>query len=181
MGESYLAETLGRTLEEVRPLFKRYHETLPFVKNTYELASRRAAQTGFITTILGRRRRFDTWEVATWDNKEKGKLYASAEAVLAARPDATPRRAFTHKALNALLQGSAADAMKKAMVQLWESGVCEALGAPLLTVHDELDWSFAPQHRAVLEEVKRIMEDCIPLRIPLLASLETGPNWGDCV
>jgi DNA polymerase-1 len=90
------------------------------------------------------------------------------------------QRAFTHKALNARIQGSAADIMKVAMVDVWESGVCDVLGPPQLTVHDELDGS-APRTRAAkeaLREIKRIMEGVVQLAVPLRADGGTGPNWG---
>lgn len=87
---------------------------------------------------------------------------------------------FTHKALNALLQGGNADIMKAAMVMIWKSGVCDVLGAPLLTVHDELDWS-VPKTAAAAEamkEVHHIMETCVQLRVPIIAAREFGADWG---
>lgn len=86
----------------------------------------------------------------------------------------------THKALNALLQGSAADIMKKAMVEVWKSGVCDTLGAPLLTVHDELNFS-VPQTKEGTEailEVRRLMETAVPMVVPTICDFERGPDWG---
>lgn len=93
------------------------------------------------------------------------------------------RRAFLHKALNALIQGSAADVMKKAMVQCWEDGVFDEdlLGAPHLTVHDELDGSIepgVPAKEEALIHVKHVMENCVQLKIPLRADGGRGINWG---
>ena len=86
-----------------------------------------------------------------------------------------------HKALNALLQGSAADIMKKGMVDVWKSGVCDVLGAPLLTVHDELDWSVprTPECQEAIQEVNRLMKCAIALRVPIETDVESGPNWGE--
>lgn len=87
---------------------------------------------------------------------------------------------FTFAALNGLLQGGAADVMKRAMQIIWKSGVCSVLGAPLLTVHDELDWSVPrtkEAHEAMLE-VHQIMQTCVKLKIPLLCEREVGANWG---
>jgi DNA polymerase I-like protein with 3'-5' exonuclease and polymerase domains len=150
MGEDLLGETLARPMDEVREIIETYHERFPFVRATYNLASRRAKRRGFIRTILKRYARF-------------------------------PQGESTHKALNRLLQGSAADTMKKAMVDVWESGVCDVVGAPHLTVHDELDWSDAgtPEHVEAFEHVRVMMETCIPLHVPLLVSMETGTNWGN--
>lgn len=86
----------------------------------------------------------------------------------------------THKALNALCQGSAADIMKKAMVDVWKSGVCVVLGAPLLTVHDELNFS-VPDSKLGLEainETRRLMENAVRLKVPTSCDFEFGPDWG---
>ena len=63
--------------------------------------------------------------------------------------------------------------MKKAMADIWESGVRGVLGALLLTIHDELCFSRpeTPQGREALEEVHRVMEACIELKVPILAKL----------
>ena len=92
------------------------------------------------------------------------------------------RRAFTHAALNARIQGSAADIMKLSMVNIWESGICDVLGAPHLTVHDELCGSYRDHKagREALRELKHIMENCIELLVPLKVDATTGPNWGSC-
>lgn len=90
------------------------------------------------------------------------------------------RRAHGHKALNRVLQGGSADFMKKAMVEMWEAGICDALGAPLITVHDELNWS-RPRNPAALEahrEAVAIMERGDGLKIPLVVDAEVGPDWG---
>lgn len=92
--------------------------------------------------------------------------------------------AFCHTALNALLQGGAADIMKRAMLNIWSAGICDILGAPLLTVHDELNWSIPRTERAreaYLESV-RIMERVYSerLHIPLIVDHATGENWAQC-
>jgi DNA polymerase-1 len=81
---------------------------------------------------------------------------------------------------NRLIQGSAADIMKKSMVDAYEAGVFNVLH-PHLTVHDELDVS-KPRTKEGLEaakELKRIMETTVKLRVPIIADAEIGPNWGD--
>lgn len=181
MGPPLLASQLGLTLEEATELvFNPYHAKVPFVKATYERASSRAAERGFIKTIGGRRARFNLYE-------NRGRYIVGAER------EALPyelakekwgdkiKRAFTHKALNRLLQGSAADLMKAAMVAVDESGVGEVCGCPLLTVHDELDHS-RPDTAEGLEamrEVKHIMETVMTLKVPVIAEMESGPNWGE--
>lgn len=93
-----------------------------------------------------------------------------------------PGGEFTHKALNRFTQGSSADIMKASMVAIWESGVCDVLGAPLLTVHDELLWS-APrtdEAKEALAECKNIMETTVPLKVPTPVAMEVGSNWSNC-
>jgi DNA polymerase I-like protein with 3'-5' exonuclease and polymerase domains len=88
----------------------------------------------------------------------------------------------THKALNAVLQGTAADIIKKAMYDIYKSGVMDVIGAPHLTVHDELDWSI-PRTREGIEaamEVENILVNCVKLRVPLMVEVSKGKNWGEC-
>jgi DNA polymerase-1 len=89
-------------------------------------------------------------------------------------------RAFTYRALNAYIQGSAADILKQAMALIWESGVCAVLGAPHLTVHDELDVS-VPKTKAgkeAFKEMVHIMETAVEMSIPLVVDSGLGKNWG---
>lgn len=177
MGVKTMAANLGRSVEATRALFEQYHSSLPFVKSTFDAASRIATTRGYIKTILNRRRRFELWEPRSWDEKD----VACTKNVAMQKWGGAIRRAYLHKALNSVLQGGAADIMKKAMVDIWKSGVCKVLGAPLLTVHDELDWSAlkTPEAEEALRESHHIMEHCVKLRVPLRAEREEGPNWGN--
>lgn len=87
-----------------------------------------------------------------------------------------------HRALNGVLQGTAADILKKGMRDMHAAGITKVLGAPHLTVHDELDWS-DPQTReseeAFLELENNILVNCVKLRVPLLVNVSTGANWGE--
>ena len=91
---------------------------------------------------------------------------------------------FCQTALNALLQGGAADIMKRAMLDIWNAGICVVLGAPLLTVHDELNWSIprTKQARDAFDESIRIMEKVYidRLQVPLVVDYATGANWSEC-
>ena len=81
---------------------------------------------------------------------------------------------------NALMQGSAADLMKKAMVDAYEAGIFDVLKLHL-TVHDELDYSI-PKTKVGKEatfELQYIMEHAVKLSVPILAEPEIGPNWAD--
>lgn len=176
MGKEKLARSLGSTLEKAEPLFEQYHSAMPFVRDAYQATAKKAERNGYIQTLLGRRRRFNEFEPRFLS----GKKYPLPKEQALEKYGKDIKRAYTHKALNSLLQGSAADIMKKAMVDIWKSGVCDVLGAALVTVHDELGWS-VPRTDAGAEailEVKHIMENCVKLNVPLIAEMEIGPDWG---
>jgi DNA polymerase I-like protein with 3'-5' exonuclease and polymerase domains len=196
MGQKTMAEGMGITVEEATPIFNKYHKTLPFVKKLGWNVNAKAAQTGFIKTWFGRRRRFDLWESSDWDTaRENGamsfqqakemwaleRFHDKDEAFFGGKKGLGIKRAFTYKALNSLLQGSAADIMKVAMVEIWESGVCDVLGAPLLTVHDELNWSVpnTPEGLEAHAEAVKIMNDDRGLRVPMMTDSGQGANWAE--
>ena len=79
------------------------------------------------------------------------------------------KRAYTYKALNRLIQGSAADMTKKAMVDLYKEGII-----PHIQVHDELDISVNNNE----DKIKEIMESAVDLEVPNKVDYESGPNWG---
>jgi DNA polymerase I-like protein with 3'-5' exonuclease and polymerase domains len=164
-----LCHNLGVDQAEGTRIIDEYHAKAPYIRALSQMVSAKASRVGVIRTLGGRLRRFNMWE-----RQEDGKT------VYFKQQEAGCKRAFTHAALNALIQGSAADIMKTAMVQIWESGVCNELGAPHLTVHDELDGSVPPTQAAqeALAEVKRIMETCVTLHVPLKTDGGTGPDWG---
>jgi DNA polymerase I-like protein with 3'-5' exonuclease and polymerase domains len=174
-----IAETIGCSIEDATIFCRKYDEQLPFVNKTLKAATEAAQQKGFVTTILHRIQRFNLWEPpGNYDRKYQPLPRAQAVAAYGDRVV----RAFTYAALNRVLQGSAADLMKKSMVDIFEAGVCNELGAPLITVHDELDWSVPRTAGALaaIDAAKRIMETCIKLRVPILAEREEGSSWGTC-
>ena len=105
----------------------------------------RAQDSGKIRTLLGRRCRFNLWE----PNQFGIHKALNHEDALAEHGPGI-KRAFTYKALNKLIQGSAADMTKKAMVDLYKEGII-----PHIQVHDELDISVeSPEHA---EKIKQII------------------------
>jgi DNA polymerase I-like protein with 3'-5' exonuclease and polymerase domains len=82
------------------------------------------------------------------------------------------RRAFTYKALNKLIQGSAADMTKKAMVDLYNEGI-----VPHIQIHDELDISVESKQQA--KKIIEIMENAVSLAVPNKVDYESGDNWGE--
>lgn len=175
MGIPALAGIIGVSLNEGKKLFRAYHRAVPFAQPTLEQCTREAQALGYITTVLGRRSRFDLWEPAEWDDRDGINLpYAEARE----KHGNNIIRAHTHKALNRRLQGSAADVMKKAMFECWKSGVFDYVGVPRLTVHDELDFSDPGGVDDGFEYVKHVMETALPMRIPIKVEEEIGPDWG---
>jgi DNA polymerase I-like protein with 3'-5' exonuclease and polymerase domains len=176
MGEPLLAKTLGIPLHEARPLFNAYHTGNPYVAATMKAASDEVNRNGFITTIMGRRSRFELWESID------GKGYPVSFELACEYYGQRIRVSHTHKAINRRLQGSAADIIKKAMVALDKSGVFDVLGVPLLQVHDELDNSIpddSPITREATAFMHRTMETVLPLRVPVKVDAGRGPHWGD--
>jgi len=167
MGKNKLADQLGLDLPEAEELFKIYHERVPFVRQLSDYTSNRASTKGVIRTLLGRRCRFDLWEPMKY-GIHKPQSYKDAHA----EHGASIRRAFTYKALNRLIQGSAADQTKQAMVLLYEQGIM-----PMIQVHDELDISVGDP--AVAKKIAEIMENCVELAVPSVVDAEFGPNWGE--
>jgi DNA polymerase I-like protein with 3'-5' exonuclease and polymerase domains len=175
MGKAKLASELGMNLSEAESIFALYHEKMPFVRETYNLAAKRAGSRGYVKTILGRRARFNMWESDSWGVRED----AVDDRGLAIEKWGKVRRAYTHKALNRILQGSAADINKMAMIKMVEEGVTGSIGVPLMTVHDELVWTAPGTKEGIeaLEHAGRIM--CgFDLKIPLAIDDERGENWG---
>ena len=167
MGQQKLAEQLNIPLEDAQEMFELYHTRVPFVKMLSDYCRNRASSKGYIRTLLGRKCRFDLWEPRTFGTRKIGTL-EKAQAEFG--PNI--KRAFTHKALNRLIQGSAADQTKAAMRTLSEEGFL-----PLLQVHDEL--CFSSDDPDQVRRIAEIMENCIELEIPSKVDIEYGNSWGE--
>ena len=170
MGKARLQAQLGVTEQRAKELLDTYHEKVPFIKQLIYHTMDRAQQRGWIRTILGRRCRFDKWEPRTF-GMHKPQTFEEASLE---HGSGNIKRAFTYKALNKLIQGSAADMTKQAMVNLREAGII-----PMIQVHDELNISFKDEKQA--DEIKEIMEQAIPLKVPNKVDFEDGECWGDII
>ena len=170
MGKAKLQAQLGVTKERANELFDLYHHGVPFVKQLIYHTMDRAQERGWIRTILGRKCRFNMWEPATF-GMHKPQTFEEASLEHGSR---NIKRAFTYKALNKLIQGSAADMTKKAMVDLKNEGLL-----PMIQLHDELNISFENDKQA--DRIKEIMEQAVPLKIPNKVDFEDGECWGDIV
>ena len=87
-------------------------------------------------------------------------------------------KSFAYKGLNSVIQGSAGDIMKKAIVDTYEAGIFKEI-TPLLTVHDEMNVSASQDKEYLVKEMVDIMENCVKLKVPLVVDLEKGPSWGE--
>jgi DNA polymerase I-like protein with 3'-5' exonuclease and polymerase domains len=167
MGKTKLQAELGVTKEKANELFNQYHEKVPFVKQLMNSASNRAQSHGQIRTLLGRLCRFHLWEPNMFGMH---KALPHEEALKEHGPGI--KRAYTYKALNKLIQGSAADMTKKAMLDLYKEGIIAHI-----QIHDELDLSVeSPEHA---KKIIEIMENAVTLEVPNKVDYESGENWGD--
>ncbi len=176
MGKNKLAAQLGMSLEEAEPLFDQYHKNVPFIRGLSNACANAAERRGYVRTILGRRRHFNLWEpiganiyVAPEEHQKALRLQASPEDLVWCGK--AIRRAYTHKAMNSVIQGSAADQTKKSMLDCWREGI-----VPFIQLHDELCMSLSNPEMA--QKVKQIMLSAISLEVPSAVDHYSGKRWG---
>ena len=196
MGKIKLQKELNLDPQKARTLFNTYHAKVPFVRQLSQDLSRFASDEGLLFTLGDRFCRFDKWESRDKEwNPETNRftevtLYPTEEEAIdgykleqMTKYDklTDPKnehfekhytRAFTYKALNRLVQGSAADMTKKAMVLLYEKGI-----VPHIQIHDELCVSIKDEETRTT--VQETMETAIPLMVKSKVDYESGPNWGN--
>jgi DNA polymerase I-like protein with 3'-5' exonuclease and polymerase domains len=169
MGKAKLQAELGlSTKAEAENLFNQYHENVPFVRELMNRTSQHAQMSGSIGTLLGRRCRFNKWEPNTFGMHTPMTLEEAERTYGRGRI----KRAFTYKALNKLIQGSAADMTKKAMLDLYNEGII-----PHIQIHDELDISVESEAQA--KKIIEIMENAVTLAVPNKVDYEYGNTWGE--
>ena len=164
MGKNKLQAELGISKDKANDLFRQYHNKVPFVKQLMDNVMQRAQDSGKIRTLLGRLCRFHLWEP-----NQFGIHKALPHDAALKEHGPGIKRAYTYKALNKLIQGSAADMTKKAMIELYKEGII-----PHIQVHDELDISVNDNADKIVE----IMENAVNLEVPNKVDYEFGPNWG---
>ena len=167
MGKNKLMAELGLMKDSAEKLIQQYHKRAPFVKALMDNVSRKANDRGKIRTLLGRACHFELWQPVQFGVYKPLPLEQARKEY-----DEPLKRAFTYKALNRLIQGSAADMTKKSMVSLYENGIL-----PHIQIHDEVDISVESDKKA--EEIIQIMESAIQLEVPNKVDYEKGNNWGD--
>jgi DNA polymerase I-like protein with 3'-5' exonuclease and polymerase domains len=193
MGKIKLASELGLDRPKANKLFADYHAKVPFVKQLSIDLINFAEENKLLYTLEDRFCRFNKWETRDrkWNNsinrydpvdildKEVAQKYYTDDRLnkgYVADPTYEHftdfyKPAFTYKALNRLIQGSAADMTKKAMVNLYEQGIL-----PQIQIHDELCLSIKNEEQAMI--VKETMENAITLEVNNKVNYKHGKNWG---
>jgi len=170
MGKAKLSNQLGISTDEATQILETLDDKVPFIRQLSRIASDQAERNGQIRTVHGRLCRFGMWEPRSFGyNKplwydEAVKTYGTVGQGI--------RRAFTYKALNRLIQGSAADQTKLAFAQCYEAG-----HKPMLQVHDELAFSISSDEQ--VKEITEIMENGLELKVPSKVDVALEKDWGD--
>ncbi|MEO0157122.1 MAG: DNA polymerase I [candidate division WOR-3 bacterium] len=148
-----LAARLGIPDDQAKGIIEAYFASFPKVREWMDALVAEAESRGYVTTLLGRRRYVPGIRSENRQERESA------------------RRA----AINGPFQGSAADIIKKAMVEIDEAGI---RAVPLLQIHDELLYEVAESDaEEVSERIKAIMEDTLPLSVPLVVETSLGKSW----
>ena len=189
MGIGKLAQTLGDIpFEEAKSLRNEYDEKVPFIRGLASAVMDTASRRMEIRTLLGRKCRFPMRELKGYSKERKAPIHVDRleerwvdvlNTPVGERDrnwaSMNPERyqvAFVYKALNRLIQASAADQTKQAMKDCMDRGHW-----PMLTVHDELCFSIESDEQ--VEEIRSLMENCTPgLTIPSRVDVGLGENWG---
>ncbi|EFX41653.1 DNA polymerase I [Helicobacter suis HS5] len=157
MGARKLAQTLQISQEEAKAYMERYFNKFPTIKNFLEELKARILQEGQVTTLLGHVRRFSFKQASP-------KLHAD----------------YLREGVNTLFQGSASDLVKLAMLAIYQKYESRADIKMLVQVHDELILEVSEiEARELQQEIKTLMENIYPLRVPLECHASIASNWAD--
>ncbi len=151
MGPKKLSETINVSLKEAREFIEKYFKSFPTVKHFIEKTKEEAKQKGYVETLLKRRRFFD---------------FTNANQRLIA--------AYEREAVNTIFQGSAADIIKKAMIEIKKKYPNSKM---VLQIHDELIFEIENENQA--QEYKKIMENAFKLKVPLKVEMSFAKRWGE--
>jgi DNA polymerase I-like protein with 3'-5' exonuclease and polymerase domains len=177
-GVRKFAAMINKSESDARSLYQKYDRALPFVHQLSKACERTARRQGYLELYDGARRHWSDW--VAWTDWTKGAGPCLREE--AERRINDPEhpwyhkgplhRADTHKAMNALIQGSAARHTKLWMRACWRQGI-----VPLLQMHDALECSVSSRKQAEL--VARLGGEAVQLDVPMRVDLKFGRNWGD--
>ena len=152
-----LAERLEISRDEARQLINGFFETFPQVHDYMEQAKEQAREKGYVTTLFGRRRYLPDIRSA----------------------NGTVRGFAERNAINAPIQGTAADIIKVAMIHIYNRFKTEGIRSKMiLQVHDELNFSVYPEEKERVEKiVLEEMQNAFQMKVPLVADSGWGTNW----
>lgn len=167
MGRKKTAVKLKLSLSQADGILASYDRGFPFMKELLEYCMEVADQRGYVKTVLGRRRRFNMWEPTHF---QRGKFPIKGKEA-AIKAYGSIRRAHLHKAMNSVVQGSAAEQMKKALIILWKERI-----DLLITLYDEIGASVNSEREAKL--IKEVTENIIPFKVPHLMKYKLMDSWG---
>ena len=209
-GNAKVAEEMTKkgypmTIVEAKGIRENIYAGVPFLDDLNRRLMKKAADRGYIRTILGRRGHFDLWECPIWDKEEKEKVgvenlnfktrqeaYAwynkNKDNYQSIQP---PKRAYTYKALNKYIQGSSADQTKTAMLHLYKRGNLNLNALDIFyrrikdfhppkfktQVHDEINVSITKDEKP--QWYQEIMENCIPLEVEVVADPVVCTRWSE--
>jgi DNA polymerase I-like protein with 3'-5' exonuclease and polymerase domains len=171
MGMAKLAASLGVSIEEAKRIVEQYNARMPFVESLADFCTKRATKRGFIRLLDGARCRFDQWEPSWREADEEYHPPCSRARAEEVWPGRRLRRAFTHKAMNRLVQGSSARQTKLAMRECWRQGIL-----PMIQMHDELGFPIGDAETG--RRAAEIMRDIVQLSVPMSVDMQYGWHWG---
>ena len=152
-----LAEDLGINFKDAQKFIDSYLETYPAIKNYREQIINTAKENGYVKTIMNRKRVIDELKNKNFMIRQQGERMA----------------------LNTPIQGSSADILKKAMIEIYQEFKAKELRSKMLIqVHDELVFNVLKEELDTVKEiVKRVMENTYILNVPLVVDIEVGTDW----
>jgi len=175
MGIEKMAEKAGCSVKIAQDHLDKFDSVVPFIKDLFDRCESKAKRTGFIKTILGRRRHFNTWEpFDSWKRRSRHRQYIeplSHEKAEEKWPGVRLVRANTRNAYNSLIQGSAGDQAKQAIVDVYK----DRKQVPYIVVHDEADYGVESKMEAL--RMKDLMERAVELEVPVVCDLDLMETW----
>ena len=174
MGKEKMAAQLGTSKADVDTVLNDFNNRAPFIRELSDKCQQLAETRGWIKTLCGRKRHFNYWEPAYSNYLRDQGIDVTRQPLNKAQlkwPGHRLQRAGAYKALNALIQGSAADMMKAGLVKAYE----EDGRVPFITVHDEVGGEVVDQADA--DKWLHTMETCVELSVPIRGDLNVGPHW----
>lgn len=185
-GVKKFALMTGMTFEEAEQVMGQYDGLMPFVKRLNEICDSQAQKMGFIRLIDSARSHFNDFEASWLSREERQDGWARGKLMTPCRIDEARRRqedenhpwhgkrlkrSETRKAMNRLIQGSAARQVKMAMLACWRAGY-----VPMLQMHDELAFSLSKEKDG--RAIGTIMRNVVKISVPMRVDEEYGETWG---